>query len=337
MVEPPATAAEVVDFLVFLSGTTASGNGLALERRQRLRRDPHRCLVAGARVADVPVGALEAQDEADRVGAHAVGVEPGRHQALHDPGRRLGVRGTARQLAPATVAVLRLAQVTDGGDRRARPPLPRGAERLEHCPGVVGVALGRGDEAEAAVAVLLFRQPRGRLLDRSRRGGRTGGAQGEDAEGGVRDVPGPRSVGRRRRSSSATRSRPAKRRGLSFAAASTMIVRSSSPVSRRPPAPRRRYVVAARPRTRLTWRGLIFALSSPSATQPVQLARALALRGPEAAVAVLDPLQVGGGARSGRRRRCAAGARHAGPGRRPPAASAAGPRAGAQRTSKRRR
>ncbi len=180
---------------------------LAAQRRECLRGDPHRRLLAGARVGDAAVAALEADQVAQRVPARPGGRGAGGHEALHRPGGRLRVGGAAVALAEAAVAVLRRAQVGDRAPRRP-PAAPAGrGQRLQHGPRVVHVAVGSGHQPEAAVGGLRALQPGGRrAAATSRVSPAARRARMPNAVGAT--LPRHEPLARRRRTSSATRLRP---------------------------------------------------------------------------------------------------------------------------------
>ncbi len=135
----------------------------------------------------MPVGGLARAQVVERGVASLgdVGARPAGDEALHSPRRRLRVRRAVEGKRPAAVAMLRTAQV--GASARERLPAITGCgERLERGAARVGLALGAGLEAPAAVAVLGSPQPlRGTAQRGARRPDR---AQGEDSERGQVDL-----------------------------------------------------------------------------------------------------------------------------------------------------
>ena len=237
----------------------------ALDREQRLRGDPDRGLVAGARVAVVAVAG--AQRARGSRGASPTAPPPpaAGDQPLDRPGGRLGVDDAARAERPAAAA--RWARRSQRAPRRPTLPPARRRRAPAGPRRSVGVAGRAGAEAPAAVAVLGPAQP-ARRTRRAARRRRPPARMREDVEGGQVDLAVDRAVavaraaqlGDQVASGEAARVEPRRRRGRGSCARG----RRSSAAGRLRAQVVDRGLAALR-----TSSGLRPAASSPSIAQPV--------------------------------------------------------------------
>ena len=202
----------------------------ALERHQRLGRDPHRRLGARRRVGDAAVAALQAAQVGERARYERRAAGPDGQQALHGVGAWTGRwscgprTGRSRRRRSGWRAARRPRRRAAGAAAR-----PTTASAWSAAP-VMSLSLrDDGRDAEAAVAVLAPR--------RSQRDGRLpadspAARSARIAEGGVAHVAGDRAVAAAPSQDLARPGRcPRSRAATSPAARSTRTVRSISPMS----------------------------------------------------------------------------------------------------------
>src|SRR3954454_5331430 len=179
----------------------ADRQALARKRLDGLPGDPHGRLAARARVAHGAVAAHQRAQVGHRrartVAPHAARIAPRGEEALDRPCGRLRVGGAAAPEREAAVGVLPSCQEPHRPPHGRGPAAaPGGHERLDGRTGLVDAARRPPAQgAEAAVAVLLAGDEARRAPDRPARRRAARGAQGEDPERGVQDLPVEGAVG----------------------------------------------------------------------------------------------------------------------------------------------